>query len=129
MSQETLQLARKRAREVLQDKLPGHIRKLDQLLANADDESSCLWMGHLERGMFLENNVVLTGVKDTPTILLNGNATSAENGNPTIAGQKGNSAGRHVEEDELAGRWLGGLASNEVCLDIMRIVERYVSRW
>ena len=126
--QSTLQLARTRAREVLQQRLPAHLQKLDQLLLESEKNNSPLWLGNLERGMFQAENVILTGVND-------GNQQGADpdssEGTTTVHNLghvmiKRNGVKEAEDEDEPddTRSWLRGLDSNEICLDIMRILER-----
>lgn len=125
--QETLQSARVRARKVLQEDLPGHLRKLQKLLADADNETSPLWLGHLDRGMFLSENVVLTGVADgafNDKVNSKDGTHFATNGSLTTPATRASKAVGDPDDLENGTCWLGGLERNEVCLSMMRTVER-----
>lgn len=116
---------------MLQEDLPSHLRRLQKLLAGADNESSPLWLGHLDRGMFRAENVVLTGVTNAA---FNGKVGSADqaqlatNGSLATPSIRASTFVGDPDDAENGTCWLGGLDRNEVCLEMMRTVERYVSR-
>jgi hypothetical protein len=77
--------------------------------------------------MFLSENVVLTGVTDGAS---NGKVVSADrdqlatNGSRTIPSTRASKSVGDPDDLENGISWLGGLERNEVCLDMMRTVER-----
>jgi hypothetical protein len=78
--------------------------------------------------MFQAENVVLTGVDDgnqqgaDPGS--NEDATVVRNLGHVMIKRNGVKVAEDEDEPDDTRSWLGGLDSNEICLDIMRILER-----
>ena len=78
--------------------------------------------------MFRAENVMLQGVHDNQSLGISrssGNSTPIVGDTHHAAVQQGKNGVALVRDDgDNSGCWLGGLASNDVCLDIMRILEK-----
>ena len=78
--------------------------------------------------MFRAENVTLQGVHDNQSL---GSSRDCNDSTPIVGDthhavvQQDNNGVALVRDDgDNSGCWLGGLASNDVCLDIMRILEK-----
>lgn len=97
-------------------------------MLESEKSNSPLWLGNLERGIFQAENVVLTGVNDGDQQGAdsepNEGTSSVRNLGHVMIKRNGVKVAEDEDEPDDTRSWLGGLDSNEICLDIMRILER-----